>query len=258
MSLNLFCKILVRRHVVVNRFLDIRMYSKSMFAIALPRIGLCIQYSRSLNRQTAICCWNKSTFYFRAPTTIKVDSNANVVHQPHPQITATLPMKTTVRRAKCNFSSILVPLTLFLLVCAPFTTIYKNRLITFSSTFLSHSAQHDQHSGENLYLTALFIFSCLEQFFDLFSRHTAHSSIGAPAPWQNRKLNSANHAVLNQLVGYSGNKIPPASVFSWTSSLFKVLAQWSAANRKRIRIAYNRKGGRNTPQKKPRASGTTS
>lgn len=153
-SLNLFCRILVWRHVTANRFLDIRMYSKSMFAIAPFGIGLGIQC-----KQMAIRCGNKSTFYFHMPTTIKMNPNANVVHQPHPQITATLPMNTTARRAKCNLSSILDLLTLFLLVRAPFTTAYKNRLITFSSTFF-----HIQHGminipEENLYLTALFIFS---------------------------------------------------------------------------------------------------
>lgn len=76
-----------------------------------------------------------------------MNPNANVVHQPHPQITATLPMNTTARRAKCNLSSILDPLTLFLLVRSPFTTAHKNRLITFSSTFFPHSTRHDQHSG---------------------------------------------------------------------------------------------------------------
>lgn len=43
MSLNLFCRILVLRHVAVSRLLDIRLYSTSMFAIALFGVGLCIQ-----------------------------------------------------------------------------------------------------------------------------------------------------------------------------------------------------------------------
>lgn len=169
-SLNLFWRILDWRHVSANRFLDIRMYSKSMFAIAPFRVGLRIQCSRGYSRQTAIRCGNKSTFYFHMPTTIKTNPNANVVHQPHPQITATLPMNTTARRAKCYFSSISDP-PLFLLVRAPFTSAYKNRLITFSTTFYPHSTRHDQHSGGKSIFNCTLYFLMVRTVFRPFSRH---------------------------------------------------------------------------------------
>lgn len=181
-SLNLFCRILVWRHVSANRSLDIRMYSKSTFAIAPFGIGLYIQCSSCFSKQAAIRCGNKSTFYFHMPTTMKMNSNANVVHQPHPQITATLPMNTTARRAKCNFSSIFDPLTLFLLVRAPFTTAYKNRLITFSSTFL-HWTRHDQHSGGKSIFNCTLYFLMAWTVFRPFSRHSLTSLWALFSTW---------------------------------------------------------------------------
>lgn len=110
-------------------------------------------------------------------------------------------MNSSVRRAKCNFSlnfrsTHSLPSSL---CTVPFTTrVYKNRLITFSSTF---NTAWSTFRRKSIFNCTLYFLLRLEQFFDLFpGAHRAFTpphTQGVPAPWQNRKLNSASHAVPN-------------------------------------------------------------